>query len=84
MVFSDYDLVGLNEYLEIKEANATAQLYVPDNFEDLFDKYSKGTDKLLGQIMTEKVKVSLDPSVIEIRELVIRSNRFLEQEALFI
>jgi hypothetical protein len=84
MVFSDYDLVGLNEYLEIKEANETAQLYVPNNFDELFEKYSKGTDKLLGQNMTEKVKNSLDPEVIKIRELVIRKNRFLEQEALFI
>jgi hypothetical protein len=34
--------------------------------------------------MTEKVKLSIEPEVIRIRELVIRRNRFLEQEALFI
>ena len=84
VVFSDYDLVGLNEYLEIKEAKELAQLYVPGNFDELFEKYSRGTDKLLGQNMTEKVKLSIEPEVIRIRELVIRRNRFLEQEALFI
>jgi len=82
LVFSDYDLVGLSEYLKVKEFFPQATLYIPDNFNLLFEKYSTPLPEK--QVATGMVKNSIDSIVVEIREMVLRSNRFLEQEILLL
>lgn len=80
IVFVDYDFNGLDEYLRIKSVFSNATLYIPQNFDEQFEKYSK----LLNgkQQQTERVKASTLSEVVRIRELVARTNRFLEQEIL--
>ncbi|MEI9808333.1 MAG: hypothetical protein WDO16_10950 [Bacteroidota bacterium] len=82
IVFSDYDLIGLDEYLKVKECFPGAILHVPDNFSGLFEKYSAPLREK--QLATIRVKKSSEPIVIQIREIVLRSNRFLEQEILLL
>lgn len=82
MVFSDFDLIGLNEYLKVKEVFPGATLFVPANFDNLFERYSTPLPEK--QLASALVKSSTDPVVIRIREMVLKSNRFLEQEILLL
>lgn len=81
LVFVDFDFNGLDEYLRIKEVFTNAELYLPSNYNELFDKHSAS---LIGNKakMSIPVKNSKDSIVIQIREQVARTNRFLEQEIL--
>lgn len=81
LVFVDYDFNGLAEYLRIKSVFPNAVLYIPEKFDELFDKYSKALNKNKAK-MSIAVKQSELKEVIKIRELVARTNHFLEQEIL--
>lgn len=79
LVFVDYDFNGLEEFLRIKEVFDFAQLYIPENYNELFGKYSQSLKGNKAE-MTNRIKQSLDNNVIMIRESIIRNNRFLEQQ----
>lgn len=81
LVFVDFDFNGLDEYLRIKEVFTNAQLYLPSNYNELFDKHSASLKGNKAK-MSNLVKNSQDSIVIQIREQVARTNRFLEQEIL--
>lgn len=81
LVFSDYDFTGLNEYLNIKQVFKDAIFYIPSNFDEIFDKYSKLSPEQAR--MSSKVGNSDIPIVKTIKEKSLRTNRFLEQEILF-
>lgn len=81
LVFVDYDFNGLDEYLRIKEVFTNAELYMPKNYDELFDKHSASLKGNKAR-MSNPVKNSDDSLVIQIREQVARTNRFLEQEIL--
>lgn len=79
LVFVDYDFNGLEEFLRIKEVFEFAQLYIPENYDELFSKYSQSLKGNKAE-MTNRIKKSSDINVIKIRESIIRDNRFLEQQ----
>ena len=79
LVFVDYDFNGLEEFLRINEVFDFAQLYVPENYDELFGKYSQSLKGNKAE-MTNRIKQSSDSNVIKIRESIIRNNRFLEQQ----
>jgi hypothetical protein len=79
LVFVDYDFNGLEEFLRIKEVCEFAQLYIPENYNELFRKYSQSLKGNKAE-MTNRIKQSSDTNVILIRESIIRNNRFLEQQ----
>jgi hypothetical protein len=81
LVFVDYDFNGLDEYLRIKSVFPNATLYVPENFDELFKKYSKSLHKNKAK-MSNIVKNSKLKEVIKIRDIVAKTNHFLEQEIL--
>lgn len=81
LVFVDFDFNGLDEYLRIKEVFTNAKLYLPSNYNELFDKHSASLKGNKAK-MSNPVKNSNDSIVIRIREQVARTNRFLEQEIL--
>jgi len=80
LVFVDYDFNGLDEYLRIKSVYENAILFIPENFDKLFENYSKVINGK--QQQSERVAQSKLKEVIRIRELVAKTNRFLEQEIL--
>ncbi len=80
LVFVDYDFNGLDEYLRIKSVYENAILFIPEYFDEQFDKYSKVIDGK--QQQSQRVSESKLNEVIRIRELVSKTNRFLEQEIL--
>ena len=78
LVFVDYDFNGLDEFLRIKSVHQKSTLFIPENFEELFENFSKS---IYGkQQMSERVAQSILKEVVLIRELVSRTNLFLEQE----
>lgn len=79
LVFVDYDFNGIEEFLRIKEVFDFAQLYIPENYDELFNKYSQSLKGNKAE-MTNRIKQSSDSNVIKIRESIIRNNRFLEQQ----
>lgn len=79
LVFVDYDFNGLEEFLRIKEVFEFAQLHIPENYEELFGKYSQSLKGNKAE-MTGRIKQSFDIDIIRIRESIIRNNRFLEQQ----
>lgn len=79
LVFVDYDFNGLEEFLRIKEVFEFAQLHIPENYDELFNKYSQSLKGNKAE-MTNRIKQSFDIDVIRIRESIIRNNRFLEQQ----
>lgn len=79
LVFVDYDFNGLEEFLRIKEVFDFAQLFIPENYDELFKKYSQSLKGNKAE-MTNRIKQSSDVNVIKIRESIIRNNRFLEQQ----
>lgn len=79
LVFVDYDFNGLEEFLRIKEVFDFAQLHIPENYNELFNKYSQSLKGNKAE-MTNRIKQSKDINVIRIRESIIRNNRFLEQQ----
>lgn len=80
LVFVDYDFNGLDEYLRIKSVYASATLFIPENFDELFKDYSRAIDGK--QQQSDRVAKSNLQEVIRIRELVAKTNYFLEQEIL--
>ncbi len=80
-VFVDYDFNGLDEFLRIKSIYPNTVLYIPSNFNELYKKFSKSLKGNKAK-MTIRVKNSKLPEVVKIRELVLRNNKFLEQEIL--
>ncbi len=79
LVFVDYDFNGLEEFLRIKEVLDFAELFVPENYDELFQKYSQSLKGNKAE-MTNRIKQSLDTNVMKIKESIIRNNRFLEQQ----
>lgn len=80
LVFVDYDFNGLDEFLRIKNQLIESELFIPDNFNELYETYSthmKGKQKA-----SKKVAESKIPEVVMLRDLVQKSNKFLEQEVL--
>jgi 5S rRNA maturation endonuclease (ribonuclease M5) len=80
IVFVDYDFNGLDEYLRIRTVYKDAALFIPENFDELFENYSKAIKGM--QKQSERVSSSKLNEVVRIRELVSKTSRFLEQEIL--
>lgn len=85
LVFSDYDYTGLKEYLLVKSVFETAQFYLPENYDNLFNESAKTLKKKNGggQKPTKAILESSDKVVEKIREQLLKTGKFLEQQALF-
>lgn len=85
LVFSDFDYIGLKEYLLVKSEFANTTFFVPEDYDQLFKTSAKPLKKKNEgeQKPTKAIKESKDEIVIKIREQLLRTNKFLEQQALF-
>lgn len=81
IVFVDYDFNGLDEYLRIRSVMKQARLYIPENYDDLYEKHSKSLSGKKAR-MSKRLASSEEPDVVKIREQVAGRNKFLEQEVL--
>ena len=81
LVFSDYDYIGLNEYLTIKKEFDNTNFYIPKNYDELYEKYSRPIPER--QIPSELVLLSNEDLVVKIRTKLQKENYYLEQQSLF-
>ncbi len=86
LVFSDYDFVGLEEFLRVREVFPEARFFMPEQYELLWVTYAKSLKKRGDgeQLATRRVSESQHTVVVSIREQLLRTGKFLEQQALFI
>lgn len=85
LVFSDYDFVGLDEYLKFKEKFNKTTFFIPENYNFLSQTYSrplKDANKETSQKPSERVQNATDEVVIKIRNQIFQTQHFLEQEIL--
>lgn len=85
LVFPDYDFVGLSNYLRIKSVAPTARLFVPDDYDELFETKSRPIKTTRGreQRAAPAVADCAELDVVRIRTSIYNHRRFLEQQALF-
>jgi 5S rRNA maturation endonuclease (ribonuclease M5) len=85
MIFPDYDFVGLNNYLIIKDVFPNTKLFIPKHYEELFKTKSRPIKTKQGreQQPTKRVLGSKDEFVVKIREDIFKYKQFLEQQAIF-
>jgi hypothetical protein len=79
--FGDYDFTGLNDYLNLKAQYPQAQLYVPEDLEALWRKFSKPLKA--EAVPSRQVQASRLPEVQRVMALLSATQRFLEQQVLF-
>lgn len=80
LVFVDYDFNGMEEYLRVKEVYPQAKMYFPENFQVLFETYSRILDK--EQKLTKRILECTEENIVLLKNLIQKNNRFLEQEIL--
>lgn len=81
--FGDYDPVGLSEFLRLQEhLGERANLFIPDNLDDLFRCYCKRELLTQSSNMLPKLDKSRHPSVIHVLALMRKHSGGLEHEAL--
>ncbi len=85
LVFPDYDYKGLHNYLLVKSVIENAELFVPNNYEVLFETKSRTIDTKHGrkQQASNQVKESKEEMVVKIRTDIVNHGKFLEQQAIF-
>ena len=86
LIFPDYDYKGLQNYLMAKKVFPNAKIFIPENYEILFNTFSRTIKTKQGreQNPNKEVKESIDENVVKIRTDIYKSKRFLEQQALFV
>lgn len=81
----DYDPVGIDEYLRLKEVCGTrVKLYIPANIEDLFKKYGKRELLIDSEAVLRRLRATKDPDALRVIEQMNACNAGLEQEILLL
>ena len=79
--FGDYDYTGLAEFLRLREQYPHTRLYLPDDLEVYWQRYA--TPLKEEAVAHRSLRASDHPGLNRVLELLARTNRFLEQQALF-
>lgn len=81
----DYDFIGLNEYLKMKSIYPNTELFFPEDYDELFLKYSKPLKKKNGkeQQATAQVLNCKEEVVIKVCKQLLETKHFLEQQIIF-
>ena len=80
----DYDPTGIKLYLRIKKHLPHCEYYLPNNFEDLLEKFGNSKDLTKQQRDFAKMLTNNDPGVHRIRNAFEKTGKTLQQEALLI
>jgi len=85
LIFPDYDFKGLHTYLMVKSIWINTQLFVPKNYDALFETKSRTIKTKQGreQQSTKEVLLSKEEIVVKIRTDIFKNKRYLEQQAVF-
>jgi len=84
LIFPDYDLVGIKNYLLAKERLGDAvQLYIPENLPELLKRHGN-FEKLKSQSDRKMIEQSGDADAIRLYNTLLASGCGLDQEALLL
>jgi hypothetical protein len=80
----DYDPTGIKLYLRIKKHLPECEYYIPDDFEELLNKYGNNNDLTKQQGDFSELLANSDPVVQRVRKAFEKTGKTLQQEALLI
>jgi hypothetical protein len=80
----DYDPSGIKLYLRIKKHLPDCEYYIPDNFEELLNKYGNNKDLTKQQRDFSELLIDNDTIIQRIRKAFEKTGKTLQQEALLI
>ena len=82
VVFPDYDITGLKNYLRITEAlHQSVSMYVPDNLEELLDRF--GDVEMMANMDSRKEIIRTNnKQASQVYEILLKKGKGLHQEAL--
>ncbi len=84
VIFPDYDLVGIKNYLLAKESLGNSlSIYVPDNLSDLLKKFGN-PERLKSKSDRTMIESSRDPDAIRLYQALLESGCGLDQESLLL
>ncbi|WP_300460112.1 hypothetical protein [Desulfobacula sp.] len=83
VIFPDYDLVGLKNYLLLKETLPHIKIYVPENLPDLLKRYGKA-DKLTSSTDRKIIEQTQDADALKLYRLLLKYGVGLDQESLML
>jgi len=85
LVFPDYDFKGLHNFLLVKSVFPNTKLFIPNNYENLFETRSRTIKTKQGreQQPSKQVLESQEEIVVKIRTDIFKHKKFLEQQAVF-
>lgn len=86
IVYSDYDPVGMVNYLKLKESctHTPVELFVPDDIEDLFKRFSNPERLTRNIAHYKRIRLSNDPAAVRIAALMQQYGGGLDQEILLV
>ncbi len=82
-IFPDYDLVGIKNYLILKQGIPGLNLYIPQNLPDLLKRYGK-SDKLDTISNRKMIEQSQDNAALSLYSLLLKYGVGLDQESLLL
>ena len=84
LIFSDYDLVGIKNYLLAKvRLGESVSMYVPDNLPELLRRFGN-PEKLKSKTDRTLIESSGDATAIHLYQALLESGRGLDQESLLL
>lgn len=83
MVFPDYDLVGLKNYLFLKKKLPDIKIYIPENLGDLLKRYGKA-EKLNSSTSRKIIEQTKDTDAQNIYSQLLKYGVGLDQESLML
>lgn len=84
IVFPDYDLVGIKNYIIAKERlGHNTSIYIPENLPELLRRFGN-PDKLESKTDRKLIESSGDKDAIRLYEVLLEAGRGLDQECLML
>jgi len=83
IIFPDYDIVGLTNYLKLKEEFPNIKLYVPNNLPDLLKRFGNA-EKLKTKASRRLIETTRDKDARRVYSLIIEYGVGLDQESLML
>ena len=82
-IFPDYDLVGLKNYLTLKQALPALKIYIPKNLPELLNRYGK-TEKFDSLTDRKIIEQTRDKDALTLYSLLLKHGVCLDQESLML
>ena len=83
IIFPDYDIVGLTNYLKLKAEFPDIKLYIPNNLSDLLKRFGNA-EKLKTKASRRLIETTRDKDARRVYSLILKYGVGLDQESLML